>query len=114
MITTELMTAGQFLEEASREAKFYQQPVVEDALSKTVIEIELSPALAQSRLLTRVLVAVARAEGGFRRADLTLLSVKALAMVDSVVQGHASGRYSQAECVRAADRVEGAQRIADG
>lgn len=113
MISTELMTAAQFFQETSREASFYRQPLVEDALSKTVIEIELSPSLAQSRLLTRILVAVAGGAGEFRRADLTLLSVKALSMIDSVIQGHASGRFSQDDCVRAADRVEGAQRIAD-
>jgi hypothetical protein len=113
VISTELLTATQFFEEARREARSYRQPLVEDALSKAVIEIELNPALAQSRLLTRILVAVARREGGFRRSDLTLLSVKALGMVDSLLEGHASGKRSQDACTRAADRVEVAQRIAD-
>lgn len=113
MIATEIMTATQFLHATSLEAKFYRQPVLEDALSKTVIEIETNPYLAQSRLLTRILGAMAGSESTFRRADLTLLSVKALVMIDSVLQGRQSGQYSPADYRRAADRVGGAQRSAD-
>lgn len=108
------MTATDFLDSASKEAKFYRQPVVQDALSKAVSEIELSPAMAQSRILTRILIALARSEGEFRRADLTLLSVGALALIDSLLQGRASGIYSAADCHRAADRVEKVRRITDG
>lgn len=107
------ITAAQFLEDMRREARFYRLPRVEDALAKILEEIERSAVLAQARLLTRILVALGQKEGTFRQADLTLLSVATLGLVDSLLEGHAAGLVSQGDCARAADRAMLAQRAAE-
>jgi len=113
MSSNELISATQFHEEMQQVARWHRLPCVEDPLGKLVTEIEGSPAFAQSRLLTRILVALAQQQGAFRRADLTLLAMDSLGMINSLLEAHAAGRITLEECKRAATRVSAAQREAE-
>ncbi len=113
MTSEEFVSAIEFQEELGRLARSHRLPNVEDPLGKLVTEIEGSPAFAQSRLLTRVLVALAEQQGAFRRADLTLLTTGSLGTVNSLLDGHAAGRITLEDCKRAASRASAAQRSAE-
>ena len=108
MTTDEFISATQFQEEMRREARSHRLASVEDPLGKLVTKIEGGPAFAQSRLLTRILVALAHQQGTFRRADLTLLAMDSLGVVNSLLEAHAAGRITLEECTRAAGRATAA------
>ena len=61
--SVELLSAAGFQEELRGIARFRAYPPVGDPLDFAVKRIERSPALAQSRLLTRILAALVHQEG---------------------------------------------------
>ena len=113
MTSDEFVSAIQFQEELGRLARSHWLSKVEDPLGKLVTEIEQGPAFAQSRLLTRILVALAEQQGAFRRADLTLLTTDWLGTVNSLLDAHAAGLITLEDCKRAASRVSAVQRAAE-
>ena len=108
MMSEELISAVQFQDEMQREARSHHLASVEDPLGKLIAKIEGGPAFAQSRLLTRILVALSERSGTFRRADLMLLAMDSLGVVNSLLEGHAAGRITLDECTRAAGRATAA------
>jgi hypothetical protein len=107
---TELLSAVRFQEELRRVARFFRSRVsVGDPLDATVRKIEQNPAFTQSRLLTRILVALTYQQGEFRRAEISALDADTLAMVITLMDVHAAGTSTREEWVRAADAANAAQ-----
>lgn len=106
---TELLSPAQFQEELRHVMRFREHPAIADPLASALGRIELNPAFAQSRLLTRILVALTYGEGGFRRAEIGGLDAETLAMVITLMDAFASGVTSRAEWVSAVDAARAAE-----
>lgn len=112
---TELLSPARFQEELRRAARFFRSRLpVGDPLEATVRKIELNPAFAQSRLLTRILTALTSQQGEFRRAEISALDADTLAMVITLMDVHAAGTSTREDWVRAADAAKAAQLGAGG
>ena len=112
---TELLSAVRFQEELRRVGRFFRSRLsVGDPLEATVRKIEQNPAFSQSRLLTRILAALAFQQGEFRRAEVSALDAETLSMVISLMDVHAAGTSTREEWVRAADAAKAAQAGAGG
>lgn len=111
---TELLSPAQFQEELRHVLRFREHPVIADPLASAVERIEANPAFAQSRLLTRILVALTYQEGAFRRAEIGALDAETFAMVITLMDAFASGASPRAAwedavaSARAAERGAGA------
>jgi hypothetical protein len=112
--TTELLSAVRFQEELRRLARFRPRLPVGDPLAAELRKIEQNPAFTQSRLLTRILVALIYQEGEFRRAEIAALDAETLAMVISLMDAHAGGTSTREEWVCAVDAARAAQLGAGG
>lgn len=111
---SEQLSAAQF-QEALRQVPCYRErPAIGDPLAYAVKRIELNPAFAQSRLLTRILVALTYQEGGFRRAEIGALDAETLAVVITLMDAFASGASSRAEWESAVDSARVAELGAAG
>jgi hypothetical protein len=96
MNVTEQLSAAQFQEALRQVPRYRERPVIGDPLASAVTRIELNPAFAQSRLLTRILVALTYQEGEFRRAELGALDAETFAMVINLMDAFVSGSSSRA------------------
>ena len=105
----ELLSVPRFLEELRRVARYGRALPVGDPLAAAVRRIENSPALAQSRLLTRILTALTYQQGEFRRAEVAALDSETLAMVSTLMDAHAAGKSAREDWVRAADAAKAAE-----
>jgi len=110
----ELLSVSRFLEELRRVARYGRALPVGDPLAAAVRRIENSPALTQSRLLTRILAALTYQQGEFRRAEVAALDSETLAMVITLMDAHAAGTSSRDDWVRAVDATRAAELGADG
>jgi len=107
---TELLSAARFQEELRRVARFFRSRLpVGDPLDAMVRKIELNPAFAQSRLLTRILAALTYQQGEFRRAEISALDADTLLMVITLMDVHAAGTSTREDWVRAAEAAKAAQ-----
>lgn len=88
---SERLTAAQFQDALRRVVRFREQLPLGDPLAAAVQRIERNPAFAQSRLLTRILVALTYAEGEFRRAEIGALDAETYAMVITLMDAFDSG-----------------------
>ena len=88
---SEMLSAAQYQEALRHVVRFRAQPTIEDPLASAVKLIEQGPAFAQSRLLTRILVALTYQEGAFRRAEIGALDAETFAMVITLMDAFASG-----------------------
>lgn len=77
-------------------------------------KIEQNPAFAQSRLLTRILTALAFQEGEFRRAELSALDVASLDIVVALMDASAAGTPTREDWERAVNAANAAQLGAGG
>jgi len=111
---TELLSPARFEEEVRRVARFRPSVAVGDPLDVAVRKIEQNPAFAQSRLLTRILTALAHREGEFRRAELSALDVASLDIVIALMDACAAGTSTREDWVRAVDAAKAAQLGAGG
>jgi len=112
--TTELLSPAGFEEELRRVARFRTRIPVTGLLDAAVRRIEANPAFAQSRLLTRILTALAYREGEFRRAELSALDVATLDIVIALMDACAAGTSPREDWVRAVDAAKAAQLGAGG
>lgn len=111
---TELMSAVQFQEALRHVIRFRQQLPIADPLAEAVKRIEQNPAFAQSRLLTRILDALAYQQGVFRRAEITALDAETFAMVIALMDAHAAGTSTRAAWEHAVEAARAAERGAGG
>ena len=110
----ELLSVPRFMEELRRVARYGRALPVGDPLAAAVRRIENSPALAQSRLLTRILAALTYQQGEFRRAEVAALDSETLAMVITLMDAHVAGTSSREDWVRAVDATKAAELGAGG
>ena len=93
---TELLSPAQFQDELRHVLRFREHPAIGDPLAYAVKRIQLNPAFAQSRLLTRILVALTYEEGAFRRAEIGALDAETFAMVITLMDAYGSGAAPRA------------------
>jgi hypothetical protein len=110
----ELLSVSRFLEELRHVARYGRALPVGDPLAAAVRRIENGPALAQSRLLTRILAALTYQQGEFRRAEVAALDSETLAMVITLMDAHAAGTSTREDWVRATDAAKAAELGAGG
>lgn len=106
---TELLSLARFEEELRRVARFRPRVPFVGPMDAAVKKIEANPAFAQSRLLTRILTALAHSEGEFRRAELSALDVGALDIVIALMDASAAGTSTREDWARAASAAQAAQ-----
>jgi hypothetical protein len=104
----ELLSAARFQDELRRVARYRSSAPVGDPLDGAVKKVADNPAFTQSRLLARVIVALAYAEGEFRRAELATFDSDTLSMVITLMDIHAAGTSARDVWVRAAETVKAA------
>lgn len=109
----EILSAAQFEEALRHITRFRSYPPVVDPLNAAVKGIRQNPAFLQSRLLARVLSALAYGLGEFRRAELAAFDSETLATVISLMDIHAAGTLARGDWVRAADETAATQRSGD-
>ncbi len=85
---------------------------VANPLAEALKIIELNPAFAQSRLLARVMSALATACGSFRRAEVSAFDSRTLAIVLSLLDAAKTGVPAREEWTRAVALATAAQRAA--
>jgi len=111
---TEMLSAVRFQEELRRIPRYGLPVPAGDPLAAAVKSIELNPTYSQSRLLTRVLSALAGGQGEFRRAEIATFDTPTLAMVISLMDVHAGGIVTDMAWHDAASAALAAQRNAGG
>jgi len=111
---TEMLSPARFEEELRRVARFRPRVAVGNPLDLAVKKIEQNPAFTQSRLLTRILTALAHHEGEFRRAELSALDMASLDIAIALMDACAAGTSAREDWVRAVDAAQAAQLGAGG
>ena len=107
----DVMTAPQFQEELKRIARFEPVLAVENPLAVAVGRIKANPALAQSRILGRFLIALAEGHGEFRRAEASALDSATLRLVVALMSLEHAG--TRPEWIDAAAAASAARLDAD-
>ena len=110
----DVMTALQFQEELKRIARFEPVLVVENPLAAAVATVKANPALAQSRILGRFLIALAAGQGEFRRAEASALDSPTLRLVVALMRLEEAGTRPRPEWLDAAAAASAARLDADG
>jgi len=106
---TELLSVGRFLDELRNVTRFRTSSLIGDPLDAAVRRIENNPAFSQSRILTRLLAALAYGRGEFRRAEIAAFDSETLAMAIALMDAHAAGTSTREEWKCAVDRAIAAQ-----
>lgn len=110
----ELLSAARFQDELRRVTHFRAQVVSADPLAEAVKIVEQNPAYAQSRLLTRMLVALTHKQGEFRRAEIGAFDAKTFAMVLALMDASAAGKYTREQWTHAVETTHAAESGAGG
>ena len=105
----EILSVTRFQEELRLGVQPLTPPAIASALAEVVKSIELNPAFAQSRLLTRVLSALISQAGEFRRAEVFAFDSKTRALVIALMDAFAAGTPGREEWQRAVDSANAAQ-----
>ena len=79
--SSEQLSGSEFLDGLRQVVGFRAYPDVGDPLGLIVERIVKQPAVAESRLLLRALVALVRSSGEFRRAEIAALDAPTVALV---------------------------------
>jgi len=103
----DLLSATEFFEVLRHVVGFREQPAVADPLQHAVAQISDNPAFAQSRLLTRILVAIVRG-GEFRRAEAAALDSATKALVIALLDLRLAATRSQQDWNGAIEAAEAA------
>ena len=104
------MPFEQFGDELRRSVRFDTQRVVGDPLAAAVGEINANPAHSQSRLLARVLRALAGYNGEFRRAEISGFDLPTLRLAVALLDAARAGAIPGSgwlEAVAAAHATDG-------
>lgn len=110
----DVMTAPQFQEELKRIARLEPVLAVENPLAAAVARIKANPALSQSRILGRFLIALAEGQGEFRRAEASALDSATLRLVVALMNLEHAGTRTRPEWMDAAAAARAARLAADG
>ncbi|MGQ0523893.1 MAG: hypothetical protein ACT4P8_09570 [Betaproteobacteria bacterium] len=112
--SNELLSFARFGEELRRIGRFGRPALVGQPLDAAVTKIQKNPAFAQSRLLSRVLMALTYQRGEFRRAEIAAFDAETLAMVTALMDAHASGTPPPGDWISAVDAARAAESGAGG
>lgn len=104
-----MLSPARFEEELRRVARFRPGIPIVDPLGVAVRKIEQNPAFTQSRLITRILVALTYQQGEFRRAELAAFDSGTLAMIITLMDAYAAGTSTREEWMRAVEMARAAQ-----
>ena len=106
--STEVMSLSQFESELRRIARFETNLPAASALGEAVDKIRANPTLTESRLLARVLNALAHQCGEFRRAEASAFSSTMLKMVIALLNAARDGTHTREDWMRAVAATKGA------
>jgi hypothetical protein len=104
----DVMSLTEFEDELRRIARFEVGDPVADVLSDAVKKITLNPALSQSRLLARVLRALAHQRGEFRRAEMAGFDTPTLRMVIGLMNAARDRTHTPKEWMTAVEMTAAA------
>ncbi len=93
--------------------RFMRGPPLDNPLEIAAKSIETNPAFAQSRLLTRLLAAMASQSGEFRLAEISVFDRDTLTVIVALMNTHDAGSATAADWQRAVDRAHAAQLAFD-
>ena len=113
-VVSERLSAAQFQVALRQVLRFREQPPVADPLATAVKLIEQNPAFAQSRLLTRILVALTYEQGEFRRAEVAALDAGTYAMVIALMDAFGAGTTTRSTWEQAVTTARAAELGAAG
>jgi hypothetical protein len=99
------MSVLQFEAELRHVARLSVKCNAENPLKAAVQTIRGNPAFAQSRLLGRIVSAVASEAGEFRRAEASAFDSETLALVVALMNVHREGTICEADWLEAAKEV---------
>jgi hypothetical protein len=102
------MSLSQFESELRRIARFESILPAASALSEAVEKIRANPTLTESRLLARVLRALAHQCGEFRRAEISAFSSTMLKMVIALLNAARDGIHTREEWMEAVEAAKAA------
>ena len=105
----ERLSVDGFLEALRRIVPARAAVPIHKPLDAVLKQIEQAPAFAQSRLLTRVLVALTSQQGEFRRAEVAAFDSKTLALVIALMDARAAGTTTTEEWTCAVELANAAQ-----
>ena len=105
---SDVMTALEFCEELCRTGRHNARPPAANPLQEAVQKIKDNPSFSQSRLLRRVLTALAYERGEFRSAEASALDSATLSIVIGLVNAARAGTISREDWTRAVDAAEAA------
>jgi hypothetical protein len=111
--SADALTAAEFQNELKASARLDRALVIADPLAAAVAQIQQHPSFAQSRLLTRILIALAHGEGSFRRAELSTLDLPSRGLAVALVKEHTEGTSPREAWVKAVDAANAAQLAAE-
>ena len=106
MSDSEVMSALQFGDELRRAGRYNARPPGADPLQEVVKKINDNPFFAQSRLLRRVLTALAYDRGEFRRAEASALDSATLGIVIELLNAAREGTISRQTWVDAVNATD--------
>jgi hypothetical protein len=109
----DVMTALQFQQELKRIARFEPVLTMENPLAAAVGRIQANPALTQSRILGRFLIALAEGQGEFRRAEASALDSATLRLVVALMSLEHADTRPRPEWLDAAAAASAARLDAD-
>ena len=113
-VVSELLSAAQYQDALRQVVRFRDQPLAGDPLASAVKLIEQNPTFAQSRLLTRILVALTYEQGEFRRAEVGALDAGTYAMVIALMDAFGAGTTTRAAWEQAVTAARAAELGAAG
>lgn len=113
-LVSERLSAAQYQDALRQVVRFREQPAVADPLASAVKLIEQNPAFAQSRLLTRILVALTYDQGEFRRAEVAALDAGTYAMVIALMDAFGAGTSTRSTWEQAVSAARAAELDATG
>lgn len=102
----DVMSLEEFQAELRRTARFERKDPLPDVLAATVQNVKDNPAFAQSRLLRRIVQALADGCGEFRRAEVSALDAGALRLVVSLMNAAVAGTHTRADWLHATASME--------
>ncbi|MBK8324150.1 MAG: hypothetical protein IPL06_15865 [Betaproteobacteria bacterium] len=105
----EQLSASEFPQALREALRFRPEPVIGDPLAVVLARVERDPAFSQSRMLTRILVALTYGEGGFRRAEIAGLDAPTHALAITLLDAFGAGKTPRAEWERAVAAARAAQ-----
>ena len=106
----DVMSLEQFSDELRRMGRYIVGEPLASPLDAALEKIQSGPAFAQSRLLGRMVQALTRKAGEFRRAEASVFDRDTLRLVINLLNVAKAGTSTQVEWERAATRVESETR----